>query len=381
MPNLSTTYAKLTLRTPVIVASAGITGTVERLQRCEENGAGAVVTKSLFQKEVCRIAPTPRFKIVKHENTFTLYSYEQASEFDPQEYAEFIFKAKQKLNIPVIASINCYTDEAWLEYSKLMEQAGADAIELNLSCPHGVHIMSGMDVIEEMVHTTKLVKSSAKIPVIPKMTPQSTNPGSDALRLDQAGADGLVMFNRFTGLDIDIEKEAPILHGGYAGHGGPWAIMYGLRWISAVAPKVKCSISASGGAMNGEDVVKYILAGASAVQVCTTVILNGYGVINKINKYLEEYMERKGYNTIDDFKGKVCSRILDMDSVDRTHWAVAKINKEKCTSCGKCFTVCIYDAIEKDDGKFKVNQNCDGCGLCAELCPVKAISMIKRGEI
>ncbi|SNX54646.1 4Fe-4S dicluster-binding protein [Thermoanaerobacterium sp. RBIITD] len=378
MLNLSTTYANLKLKTPIIVGSAGITGSIELLQRAEECGAGAVVTKSLFQKEISRKSPTPRFKIVKHTNTFTFYTYEQASELNPQEYAEFIFNAKQKLSIPVIASINCYTDDAWIEYSKLMEEAGADAIELNLSCPHGVHIMSGMNIIEEMVHTTKIVKNNVKIPVIPKMTPQSANPGSDALRLEQAGADGLVMFNRFTGLDIDIEKEIPILHGGYAGHGGPWAIMYGLRWISAVSPKLKCSISASGGVMNGEDAIKYILSGASAVQIVTTVFLNGYEVIKQINKYLEQYLDRKGYRTINDFKGKVCDKILDMESVDRRHWGVASINKDKCIGCGKCFNVCIYDAIKNDKEKFMIKENCDGCGLCIEVCPVNAISMVEK---
>jgi len=378
MANLTTKYAKLTLRSPVIVASAGITGTVERLKRAEDNGAGAVVTKSLFQKEVCRVAPTPRFKIIKHSNSFTLYSYEQASEYNLEEYADFINKAKRSLSIPVVASINCYTDEAWDEYSKMMEQAGADAIELNLSCPHGVHIMSGIDVIEEMVKTTKLVKNTVKIPVIPKMTPQSTNPGSDALRLDQAQADGLVMFNRFTGLDIDVETQKPILHGGYAGHGGPWAIMYPLRWISAVSPKVNCTICASGGAMDGNDVIKYILAGASAVQVCTTVILNGYSIVNKINKQIEEYMDRKGYETIEQFKGNVCNKILSMEEVDRSHWAKAEINKDKCTGCGTCFKVCIYDAVDKVENKYEISANCDGCGLCAELCPTKAISMIRR---
>ncbi|WP_026486080.1 4Fe-4S binding protein [Caldanaerobius polysaccharolyticus] len=377
MVDLSTTYAGLKLRSPLIAAAAGITGTVERLKKAEDNGIGAVVTKSLFQKEICRVSPTPRFKVIKHSGSTTLYSYEQASEYGPEEYAEFIYRAKSQLSIPVIASINCYTDEAWIKYGKLVEQAGADAIELNLSCPHGVHLMSGIDVIKSMVATTKLMKNAVKIPVIPKMTPQSTNPGSDALRLDQAGADGLVMFNRFTGLDIDVEKEVPVLHGGYAGHGGPWSIMFSLRWISAVSPHIRCDISGSGGVMNGEDAVKYILAGAGTVQICSVIILNGYQVINRINKGIEKFMESKGYSSISEFKGKICSRIKSMDEVDRTQWAKAEIDMIRCTSCGLCARVCIYDGIDADE-KYSVNDKCDGCGLCAEICPAKAISMVRR---
>lgn len=378
MIDLSTTYLGLKLRTPLIAAAAGITGTVERLKKAEDNGIGAVVTKSLFQKEICRISPTPRFKIVRRAGTTTLYSYEQASEYGPYEYAEFIRKAKNELNIPVIASINCYTDDAWLEYGKLMEQAGADAIELNLSCPHGVHIMSGIDVIESMVATTKLMKDTLNIPVVPKMTPQSTNPGSDALRLAEAGADGLVMFNRFTGLDIDVEKEMPVLHGGYAGHGGPWSIMFSLRWISAISPKVKCDISGSGGVMNGEDAMKYLLAGAKTVQVCTAIILNGYKIIKKINGEIERIMENKGYATIDEFRGKVCSKIKEMEEIDRTHWVKAEIEQEKCRACGLCAELCIYDGVNTVNGRYYINEKCDGCGLCSEMCPVKAISMVRR---
>ncbi|SHF57300.1 dihydroorotate dehydrogenase (fumarate) [Caldanaerobius fijiensis DSM 17918] len=378
MVDLSTTYAGLKLRSPLIAAAAGITGTLERLKKAEDNGIGAVVTKSLFQKEICRISPTPRFKIVKHASSTTLYSYEQASEYGLYEYAEFIHRAKSELVVPVIASINCYTDDAWVEYGKLMEQAGADAIELNLSCPHGVHIMSGIDVIESMVATTKLMKNAVKIPVIPKMTPQSTNPASDALRLDEAGADGLVMFNRFTGLDIDVEKEVPILHGGYAGHGGPWSIMFSLRWISAVSPRVKCDISGSGGVMNGDDAVKYVLAGAKTVQICTAIILNGYEIIGRINREIEKFMESKGYTSIEDFKGKICNKIKSMDEVDRTQWAKAVIDQNRCTTCGLCARVCIYDGIGINGDKYFINNKCDGCGLCAEVCPVKAISMVRR---
>ena len=141
MPNLETRFAGLTLKNPIIASSAGITETVERMRKCQDHGAAAVVMKSYFEKEISRQAPTPRFRIIHHnlqrDKTFTLFSYEQASEWDLGRYAEEVAKAKAELDIKIIPSINCTTEEHWVESARTLEQAGADAIELNTSCPHG----------------------------------------------------------------------------------------------------------------------------------------------------------------------------------------------------------------------------------------------------
>ena len=383
MADLSVDFVGLSLRSPVIAGSAGITGTVNLMKRAEDAGAGAVVMKSLFAKDVCRIAPTPRFRLLRQasgrDRSFALYSYEQASEWGPDRYAQEVSLAKQALDIPVIPSINCLTPEQWLEYSALMEQAGADAIELNLSCPHGPHLMEGHDVTREMIEMTRLVKEARRIPVIPKMTPQLNNPPGVALALERAGADAIVAFNRFTGLDVDIGAERPVMHGGYAGHGGPWSLYYTLRWLTSMYPALGVPIAASGGVAQWQDVVKCILAGATVVQTVTAVVMRGYQKLTHFNQGLARWMDEKGYRSPAGFRGAVCDRIVPMEQVLREHVYRAKIDPEKCTACDLCRRVCIYDAAIPDDSAYRVlPDKCDGCGLCTELCPVGAIAMVKR---
>lgn len=382
MADLSVDFAGLRLRTPVIAGSAGITGTVEGMKRAEDAGAGAIVMKSLFAKEVCRIAPTPRFRVLRQghgrERSFALYSYEQASEWGPDRYAEEVRQAKAALDIPIIPSINCLTPEQWLGYSALMEEAGADAVELNLSCPHGPHLMEGHDVTREMIEMTRLVKGARRIPVMPKMTPQLNNPPGVAVALERAGADAIVTFNRFTGLDIDIDTERPIMHGGYAGHGGPWSLLYTLRWLTAIYPAVTVPLSMSGGLAGWQDVVKTILAGATVAQTVTAVVMGGYQEITRMNEGLARWMDEKGYAHLDQFRGAVCERIVGMEDVFREHVLRATIDASLCTECGLCQRVCIYDAAVPGEGTYVVNDLCDGCGLCVEVCPTQAIEMVGR---
>lgn len=380
--DLAVDFAGLRLRTPVIAGSAGITGTVEGMRRAEDAGAGAIVMKSLFTKEVCRVAPTPRFRVLRQgrgrDRSFALYSYEQASEWGPDRYAEEVRAAKEALSIPIIPSINCLTPEQWLDYSALMEQAGADAVELNLSCPHGPHLMEGHDVTREMIEMTRLVKEARRIPVIPKMTPQLNNPPGVAVALERAGADAIVTFNRFTGLDIDIETERPVMHGGYAGHGGPWSLLYTLRWLAAIYPAVTVPLSMSGGLAGWQDVVKAILAGATVTQTVTAVVMGGYGEITRMNEGLRRWMEEKEYASLAEFRGAVCDRIVGMEDVFREHVLRARIDPALCNECGICRRVCIYDAAVPATGTYVINDRCDGCGLCVEMCPTQAIAMVRR---
>lgn len=383
--DLSANYVGLKLRNPIIVASSGLTENLKNMKKCEENGAGALVVKSLFEEEVCRVSPTPRFEIINRSmgslRSQTFYSFEQASPFGPEEYFKEIDRALNVVSIPVIPSINCITDEGWLKYSKMAEEVGAPALELNVSCPHASISFRGQDVDDTIIHVAKLVRENVKIPIIVKMPMQLSSPLALAKALENIGVDGVVMFNRLTGLDIDLNTEKPILHGGYAGHGGPWAFNYVLRWISVSRPHLRISIAGSGGVGSGEDVAKYILTGADVVQICSVVYLMGYEIISVILKGLERFMERKDYNSLSDFRGKVSGKaILGNNDIDRRHLYEAFINPELCTSCGICKKVCIYDAPIEKGKKYYITDLCDGCGLCVKLCPSKAISMIYVGE-
>ena len=297
MINLETTFVGLRLKSPIIVSSAGITETVERMKKCQENGAGAVVMKSYFEETISRKSPTPRFKVLEHPTgkyrSFTLFSYEQGSIWDIERYAKEVSEAKKQLQIKIIPSINCITDEGWVRSAKMVEKAGADAIELNTSCPHGSITFKGGAIEETIAKTVKLVCDTVRIPVIAKISPMVSSPLVLTKYIEEAGAKGVTIFNRMTALEIDVDNEEPILHSGYGGHGGPWAIQYPLRWISQIRPQIKMDVAGSSGVVDWRGIVKYILVGANAVQICTAVVMYGYEGIGQLLKGLEEFMKKK----------------------------------------------------------------------------------------
>jgi len=335
--NLETTYAGLKLRSPIIVASAGITETVDRMRKCQENGAGAVVMKSYFEEAVCRVSPTPRFRVIHHdmgrEKTFTFMSYEQASEWDIERYAQEVADAKSQLDIRIIPSLNCITPAGWVGGARLLEQAGADAIELNTSCPHGSITFRGRAVEQTIIETVKAIRDAVSLPLVAKLSPMLTSPVGLVKELEKVGVNGVTIFNRMTALEIDIETETPVMHQGYMGHGGPWAIMYPLRWISEIRPQVHIDIAGSGGVSSWEDVVKYILAGATVVQTCTGVYLNGYAFIRELLTGLEQHLATKGYGTLDDLRGRAAGRIRGTNDIDRRHRYKARIHTEWDAPC------------------------------------------------
>ena len=380
--DLSTNYCGLQLPNPVIIAPAAVTETAEHIKKCEDAGAAAAVMKSYFEFEPARRHATPRFRVIRSAGsmaTGVLYSFEQASVFDLDRYCEEIRRARQCCSLAVLASLNCHTDDHWREASAAVEQAGAQGIELNCSCPHGTHIMQGQDIVDAMVGALTIAREATSLPLIPKITPQLARPDQAAIRLQEAGADAVVMFNRFTGLDLDLQTQRPLLHGGYAGHGGPWAIHYVLRWITATYPHLAIPIAASGGAFDAAGVAKMLLAGATAVQVCSAVVVVGYGAITHILGGLREYLEGHGHAGVDEIRGLVCDRILSLDAIDRRNRHFALVDEERCTGCGLCGRVCIYGAVGEGAGVARIDAAvCDGCGLCAELCPADAITMEER---
>lgn len=378
----SVTYAGLSLKNPVLAAAAGITATVDRMRKAEDAGVAAVCVKSLFENPIPRRGdPTPHMHVIRHgrgDKAYTLYSYEQCAHLDEFAYADLIRQAKAALDIPVIANIDCASPEAWASYAQLVEQAGADAVEVK-SCPHGEHMMSG----DELANTVRHVKSLVGIPVIAKMPSQLTNPYRTALDLEAAGADALVMFNRHSGLDIDVETCRPVMHGGFAGHGGPYSIYYRLRWIAQVAGELAIPVCGTGGVTTGEDVAKYILAGATCVQLATAAIVEGYGAFRRILRELGDWMENRGHSDLDDLRGLAARRVVGIAEVDRSQTVRAVIDPEGCTACGLCYRVCIHGGVdevqavegEERDAGYSINSACRGCGLCVELCPVAAIRL------
>lgn len=381
-PDLSVEYCGLRLPHPIVVAPAGITETADHLRRCEDAGASAAVMKSYFEFEPARRHATPRFRVIRPGGPMSarvLYSFEQASVFDLQHYAEEIRRAKETCSIPVFASLSCNTEEHWLEACRAVEQAGADGIELNCSCPHGTHITRGDDIVDAIVGALGVARSATTLPLVPKITPQLARPDLAAAEAQEAGADAVILFNRFTGLDIDIETQQPVMHGGYAGYGGTWAIHYVLRWLTATYPLLSIPIAASGGVFDAAGAIKMILAGATVVQVCSVIVVEGYEAIGGIVQGLAEYLERHERQSLAEIRGIVCNRLVTLENIDRRNRVHALVDPSTCKSCGTCLRVCIYGAVSINDKKYRIDpEQCDGCGLCAELCPARAITMIER---
>ncbi|MCL1928686.1 MAG: tRNA-dihydrouridine synthase [Treponema sp.] len=383
MKRLETEYGGLKLRSPVILASAGITKAHSNVEKADKYGAGAVVLKTLFQEPLMARSPTPRFIIIKRGekdySSVTNLSYEQGYEHGIDQYCGEIRSCKADFETKIIASIGCGTPAKWEEWAKMVEAAGADAIEMNLSCPHSDYVMSKLGQINEFVSAmVPVVKKAVSIPVYTKLTPQIENPAVTSKIMEESGSCGVTAFSRCLGMDIDIDNQVPVLHGGYGGHGGPWAIHYALRWISEMYTKLKIPISGCGGVVEWQDIVKYILSGATTVQVCFLIYTYGYSIIEKLNNGLLQYMEKHGYESIKDFRGTVVPRIKGLTQVDRDKTRIAKVDPAICVGCGRCSDICIYNGIDFADKKASVNEKCDGCGLCLYFCPKKAILLDKK---
>ena len=380
--NMAMKYAGcIDLKHPIIASSAGTTMNWERAVKCEEAGYSAVVLKSVQEEKLMRYNPAPRFKVIRSGcpgyTSTTFYSYEQAYEKGIEEYAEDVRIAKEKCSIPIIASINCINPETWGEYAVACEQAGADALEIVTSCPSGFLVRDPKNDNHALaLNALKLCKSKVSIPVIPKMTQQVANVMYTAKCLDDAGADGLTMINRLTGIDIDVDTMAPILHGGVAGHGGSWALNATLRWITAVYPIVKATISATGGAMTGREVIKTLLAGAQSTQVSAVMYLKGYDYVQVMLKEIEEWMDEHSIENLSDIVGIAAEKVKKIEEYDRSKRYYADPDLTKCKRCAMCRPVCIYEAIDyTKNGPVIDKDKCDGCGLCSSVCQNNVITM------
>ncbi len=383
--DLAVSYLGLTLDNPIIAGSAGTTSNLDTLRQLEKAGASAVVLKSFQEERTNRFVPFPRFKIIRNGagkyRSDTFYSYEQAFEGDLDDYVLFAKRAKEILRIPVIASLECVTQEEWIRGSIMLQDSGADAIELTPSCPVGSLLRDHkLDFVRYSSDLVRTVKNDTDLPVALKLTPQLENPFKAVHQIRNAGQDAFVLFNRFAGIEIDVETCSPILHGGIAGFGGPWMVNYVLRWICEIAADPAIEVSATGGFVNGNSVLKALLAGARSVQIVSAIYLEGPDVITDTIKHLKMYTNKHEIHEIRSLIGKAARKIVPLDKVKRDVFFRATISSGLCTACGAC-RFCIYGAVEKRETKYYIDEtSCVGCGLCVELCPVGAIELEERGS-
>ncbi len=308
MADLTTKYLGLTLNNPIIVASSGLTDSVEKIKELERNGAGAVVLKSLFEEQILREAEYRRKKAEQNGMMYAEFSETfdyidlHIKEKELNHYLELISKAKKEVMIPVIASVNCVTAHEWTTFAKDLEKAGADALELNIFIMP-FNLDKDCHEVDKMYYEIlEKVKKEINIPVAVKVSQYFSNLGFVIKTLAEKGADGVVLFNRFASPDIDIES-VKVTHANI--YSTPEEVHNSLRWIGILGKRVNCDLVASNGVHDGETVIKLILAGASAVQVASAIYKNGPEYILEMKKTLDSWMDKKGLLYIDQFKGKL----------------------------------------------------------------------------
>jgi len=303
MPNLATTYMGLTLRNPIVVASCSLVNNSEGVRRCAEAGAGAVVLKSLFEEQM-------KAETVEMEQNIWLPGHPEAFEYvskmgmavGPREYLQLIKEAKKTVSIPIIASLNCISPKWWADYAKQIEAAGADALELNISVMPSDPSRTSAEVEQTYFRILEEVKARVDIPIAVKLGSHFSSLAKVAQELCRRGVSALVLFNRFYQLDIDIEKLELIP--GYR-LSSPHEMSLPLRWIALLAGQVDCDLVASTGVHDGAGAIKQLLAGATAVQLCSTLYLNGVKHIGHILEEIETWMRKHDFDSIDQIRGRL----------------------------------------------------------------------------
>lgn len=316
-----TTYMGMKLNSPIVVSACTLSEKTDNILKMEDNGAGAVVLFSLFEEQIKKeeagfagILSQTSNSFAEARDFFPAYEYNIGTD----GYLENIRKAKERVNIPVIASLNGITNEGWIYYSRLMEQAGADAIEVNIFFIPGEIEMSSAEVEHRYLNIIDNIKETVKIPVAAKLSPYFSSMGNMAYRLKKAGADALVLFNRFYQPDFDI-NELTIKNDLIYSESNE--IRLPLLWIALLYNKVNISLAATTGVQSAIEVIKFLLAGTDAVMTASSLYKNGISYLRTLNSELEDWMYRMGFDDIDSFKGRLSQQyIFDPTIYERTNY-------------------------------------------------------------
>ena len=300
MIDLKTQYAGLTLRNPIIVGSSGLTNNAERNKEFEKAGAGAIVLKSLFEEQIEAQSDALMQDQDYPEAMDYIRGYVKANQIN--DYLNLIRESKQLCTIPIIASVNCYKADAWTDFARQIEEAGADALELNVFFME-TDLQRVTDVEQLYARIIRDVKESVSIPVIIKLGKNFSNIPALVHTLKVNGADAVTMFNRFYQPDIDINSLQIVSGNVFSSHSD---LSETLRWTAIVSGKVPgIDISCSTGVHDWEDVIKCLLAGASTVQMCSALYTHGGEIIAQILTCIEEWMHQVHYESVSQFRGKL----------------------------------------------------------------------------
>jgi dihydroorotate dehydrogenase (fumarate) len=314
--DLSTTFLGIKIANPLIVASSGLTNSADRVKECADNGAGAVVLKSLFEEQLI----TAKKLLLNQDDMY--FWYPQALEFvntiskeeGITDYLLLIEKAKRSVSIPVIASINCVTPREWPRFATEIEKSGADGIELNIFIPPTNINLTGYKIEETYIDIILEVRKQVKIPIAVKVGFYFTSLYRMLYKISNLDISSLVLFNRYYRPDIDIDTIRVVAQNVYS---TPHEITLSLRWIALLYGKINKELVAATGIHDYQGVIKQILAGASSVQICSTLYKNGVSYLRILLDDIEKWMASKGYSNLAAFRGLVAKSEENTEAFER----------------------------------------------------------------
>ena len=304
MADLSTTYMGVKLKNPLILGASNLVTKPDVIKQIEEAGIGAIVYRSLFEEQIQleNLQMDEQLSEYENRNAEMTSLFPGLEHAGPKEHLYNVEKLVKSVNVPVFASLNAIYEPSWVEYAKELEKTGVAGLEINLYAVPGYFEMTGESIEDKQVQIVKAVKKAVSIPVSVKISLFYTNPLNFIKKVDEAGADAYVLFNRFFQPEIDIDKEEYFY---------PWELsnpkdhMVSLRFAGLLYGNLEGSICVSRGIYDANDVVKMILAGADVVQMVSTIYRNSPSVVSEILMDMNKWMDEKGYKTLADFRGKL----------------------------------------------------------------------------
>ena len=326
--NLETTYMGIPLKNPIVAGASALSSDMKNLKRLEFSGVGAIVVKSLFEEEI----ELTRFKFEEDMEKFDHIHAEMTSIYPhidykgTQEHLYWLTKVKNKVHVPIIASLNAHNLETWVEYAQAIEKTGVDGLELNFyELPQNPDTAAAT-IEQEKIEVLEKVKAAVSIPVSVKLSPYYTNISNFVKRLETAGADAVILFNRLFQPEIDIQEEEENISFDFSQSSDS---LLALRWTALLSPVFKGDIISSKGIIEGEDMIKMLLAGAQSVQVVSTLYKNGMQQVEVLTKELEEWMKAKDYQKLEDFRGKMAKdHMKDPWAYERSQYIKMLLSKE-----------------------------------------------------
>jgi len=320
--DLTTRYLGLNLRTPLVPSASPLSNEVDNIKRMEDAGASAVVLHSLFEEQVRGEQEAVQSHLMYGTDSFpeSLTFFPKPAEFvtGPEEYLGKIRKAKELASIPIIASLNGTAIGGWIDYAKEIQQAGADALELNIYSVSTEMDRTSVEIEQGYIDIAKAVKSVVGIPVAVKLSPYFSNMANMAKRLDQAGVNALVLFNRFYQPDVNLDS----LEVQTSTHlSTPHEMRLPLRWIAILYGRIKANLAATSGIHCAADVLKMLMVGADVTMLCSVLLKEGFGAISQIETEMSDWLSEHDYQSVSQLQGSMSQKYCaDPSAFERAHY-------------------------------------------------------------